>query len=169
MRLIFCLSLLGMLTTTANAEVIKSATDGFIVQHSVVIDHDSARVFQVMTSQVGDWWDPAHSFSNNADNMLIDQDCFCERWNGNLVRHLDTTIWLENSKVVMQGGLGPLKELGLSGVMVWSLAPNRGSGTVVSWKYHVFGFSEAGLAGLATAVDGVLNEQIERLAGNLKD
>ena len=37
----------------------------------------------------------------------------------------------------------------------------------VTWKYHVFGFSETDMPGLATAVDGVLEEQINRLAGYL--
>jgi len=68
----------------------------------------------------------------------------------------------------MEGGLGPLKELGLGGTMIWSLVPNDNAGTTVTWKYHVYGFSETSLPELATAVDGVLKEQIERLAIYLK-
>lgn len=64
----------------------------------------------------------------------------------------------------MQGGLGPLKELGLGGSMTWTLAENDDGGTTVNWKYHVYGFSETALAELATVVDGVLKEQIDRLA-----
>jgi hypothetical protein len=159
---------LPSMIATAKADVIKSTDDGFILQHSVSVGHDKARVFKTMTSNVGQWWSSGHSFSGDAGNMLIDAECFCERWGDNLVRHLTTTIWMENSKVVMEGGLGPLKELGLSGTMVWSLASNDDAGTTITWKYHVYGFSETGLSELATAVDGVLKEQIDRLVNYLK-
>ena len=162
-RLIISIFLASLVSGVACAEVVKSAADGFIIQHNVSITHDKAKVFQTMTDKVGDWWNPDHSFSGNSGNMLIDADCFCERWDGNLVRHLNTTIWLENSKVVMQGGLGPLKELGLDGTMVWSVSSAEEGGTNLSWKYYVNGFSEADLINLATVVDGVLKEQIGRL------
>jgi len=148
----------------ARAELTKSNDDGFIVQHSVDIARDKGAVFTAMTGQVGKWWSPDHSFSGDAGNMLIDQECFCERWENNLVRHLDTAIWMENSKLIMEGGLGPLKELGLSGTMVWSLAAKDESATTVTWKYHVYGYSDTVMADLAGAVDGVLKEQIGRLA-----
>ena len=156
-----------LLSCPAYAELLKSTDDGFIVQHRTAIDRDVAMVFTAMTAKVGEWWNPDHSFSGDAGNMMIDLECFCERWENNLVRHLDTMIWIENSKVIMEGGLGPLKELGLSGSMIWLLAPNAEDGTTVTWKYHVYGTSETGLTGLAAAVDGVLKEQIDRLADYL--
>jgi hypothetical protein len=51
--------------------------------------------------------------------------------------------------------------------MIWSLAPNDDAGTTVTWKYHVYGFSETSIPELAAAVDGVLKEQIDRLASHL--
>lgn len=168
MPLMLCVVLISLMTITANADVIKSADEGFIVQQSVTVGHDKARVFKTMTNEVGKWWNPDHSFSTNAENMIIDEECFCERWGNNLVRHLDTVIWMENSKVIMEGGLGPLKQLGLSGTMVWSLASNDDATTTINWKYHVFGFSEAGLLELAPVVDGVLKEQIDRLVNYLQ-
>jgi hypothetical protein len=164
----FFIVLIGMMTATANAEVVRSTSDGFIVQQSVTVHRDRSMVFNTMTSKLGEWWDPAHSFSGDAGNMLIDQECFCERWGENLVRHLNTTIWLEDTKVIMEGGLGPLKELGLSGNMVWSLVSNEDTATTITWKYHVYGFSETDLPELATGVDGVLKEQIERLVNYLR-
>jgi hypothetical protein len=155
-------------TATATAEVIKSSDDGFISRHEVTIDRDKATVFKTMTSRLGEWWNPSHSFSSDAANMRVDVECYCERWGGNVVRHLDTVMWIENSKVVMHGGLGPLKELGLSGTMIWSLERNDDATTTATWKYHVYGFSETGLSDLAMAVDGVLKEQIDRLAGHLR-
>ena len=152
---------------TGHAEVIKSSADGFIIQHTATIAHDDTSVFKTMTGKIGKWWSPDHSFSNDAGNMLIDSDCFCERWGANLVHHLDTVAWIENSKVVMEGGLGPLKELGLSGTMIWTLVSTGDDVTAVSWKYHVYGYTETDLTDLAVAVDGVLGEQIGRLVGYL--
>jgi len=157
-----------ILASPARAEIVKSTDNGFIVQQSVAIARDKATVFVSMTSQVGKWWNPDHSFSGDADNMLIDNECFCERWGNNLVRHLNTEIWMGNSKVVMVGGLGPLKELGLSGTMIWSLVPGDEGSTLVNWKYHVYGYSETVITDLAVAVDGVLKEQIDRLAAYME-
>jgi len=167
MRAIFCVFLTALISAEARAEVVKSSENGFIIEHNIIVSQSTTRVFPEMTGRLGAWWNPDHSFSGNSTALRVDAECFCERWGANLVHHLDTTIWIENEKVVMQGGLGPLKELGLSGSMTWSLAPSGDAGTVVAWKYHVFGYSEADLPGLAVAVDGVLKEQINRLAGHL--
>lgn len=167
-RIFFLPFALLLIPLTANAEVIKTASDGFIVQQTVTVHQDKSIVFNAMTNKLGEWWDPSHSFSGDAGNMLIDKECFCERWDENLVRHLNTTIWLEGSKVIMEGGLGPLKDLGLSGTMVWSLATDEDADTTITWKYHVYGFSETDLAELATGVDGVLKGQIDRLVNHLR-
>jgi len=163
MRLMITILMTGLMSTAAQAEILKSTAEGFIVQHSVNIASDPATVFETMTGKVGQWWSSDHSFSGSATNMLIDEQCFCERWDGNLVRHLITVVWLENSKVVMEGGLGPLKELGLSGTMIWTLTANDDATVTVDWKYHVYGYSDSNLITLATAVDGVLAEQSGRL------
>ena len=157
-----------ILSVPVRAEVVKPTDEGFIAHHSVNIARDRPTVFAAMTARVGQWWNPAHSFSGDAGNMLIDTECFCERWGNNLVRHLDTVTWMENSKVILEGGLGPLKELGLCGTMIWSLTAGDAATTTVDWKYHVYGSSETDMAQLASAVDGVLKEQIGRLADYLK-
>lgn len=164
MRSLIIFLLTGSIATVAQAELVKSTPEGFIVGHTATIESDVATVFEAMTARVGQWWSPDHSFSGDAGNMLIDEHCFCERWNGNLVRHLNTVIWRENSKVVMEGGLGPLKELGLNGTMIWALTANDDATTTLDWKYHVYGYSETDMSALAMAVDGVLAEQLGRLA-----
>jgi len=163
MRLMITFLMTGLMSATALAEVVKSTAEGFIVQHSVIIESDRPTVFATMTGKVGQWWSSDHSFSASASNMLIDEQCFCERWDGNLIRHLNTVIWLENSKVIMEGGLGPLKELGLNGTMIWTVTANDDAGTTVNWKYHVYGYGDTDLTTLAPVVDGVLGEQLGRL------
>jgi hypothetical protein len=117
-----------------------------------------------MTGDLSSWWDASHSFSGAAANLRLDQDCLCETWGENLVRHLTTVSWVEGDKVILQGGLGPLKELGLSGTMIWSVTASSVQHTVVHWKYFVRGISDADLLALAPVVDGVLAGQIDRLA-----
>ena len=163
MRLIITLLVTGFMASTAWAEILKSGDEGVIIQHKASVKGEKAEVFEAMTSGVGRWWSPDHTFSGDAGNMRIDEDCFCERWDGNLVRHLDTVIWMNGSQVIMEGGLGPLKSLGLSGTMIWSLTASDDGTTLVDWKYHVYGYSDTDLSALATAVDGVLAEQIGRL------
>jgi hypothetical protein len=168
MRLIISLLVTSLVSAMAQAELVKSTAEGFIVRHTATIESDVATVFRTMTNNVGTWWNPDHSFSGDAGNMRIDEQCFCERWGENLVRHLNTVIWREDSKVVMEGGLGPLKELGLNGTMIWALAASDDGTTTVNWKYHVYGYGDTDLITLATAVDGVLGEQIGRLQESIK-
>lgn len=51
--------------------------------------------------------------------------------------------------------------------MIWSLTANGDAGTGVTWRYHVYGFSETGMSDLAAAVDGGLKAQIDSLAVSL--
>lgn len=168
MRQIIIAILIGLFSIIANAELTQSTQAGFITEHSTVVSHDIKNVFSTMTHYVGSWWSSDHSFSGVAKNMQIDNNCFCERWDNNLVRHLDTVIWLENEQVVFEGGLGPLKSLGISGTMIWSLSVAEHNSTKIHWKYYVHGFSDTDMSALATAVDSVLAEQQKALTDHLK-
>lgn len=168
MRLIITLIVTCLMASTARAEIIQSSDKGFIIAHKVTVKTATTETFEVMTSRVGQWWSPDHTFSGDAGNMRIDKECFCERWDGNLVRHLDTVTWIKGSTVTMEGGLGPLKSLGLSGTMIWALNANGDGSTMIDWKYHVYGFSDTDLGALASAVDGVLAKQIGRLTEALQ-
>ncbi len=161
------LAIIGL--NTAYAEVAKSSAEGFIIEQSVDVTTEPAAVFAVMTGKVGEWWNPEHTYSGVGANLQIDKRCYCERWDGNLVHHLNTAIWVENSKVVFEGGLGPLKDFGLDGTMIWSLLPNDSDGTTISWKYYVNGFTDTDLTALAPVVDSVLAEQLRRLQEHLNN
>lgn len=164
MRLIAGLLLLCLASTPALAEVVKSSDDGFIIRLGTTVANDRASVFETMTGEVGQWWNSDHSYSGDAGNLHIDKQCFCERWDGNVVRHMSTAMWMEGSRIILEGGLGPLMQNGLSGTMVWSLASGNDAGTSISWTYNVYGYSDTDMNALAEAVDGVLAEQLGRLA-----
>jgi len=166
-RTVLCRGACGVLLLVAfaaSAELQLSRTDGFIVTQQRTVVANANEVFAGMTEGLPSWWDADHSFSGDADNLRLDRDCLCEAWGNNLVRHLDVKSWLEGDKVIMQGGLGPLQELGLHGTMIWSLAASSERETVVHWKYFVAGVSDADLLALAPVVDAVLGGQIDRLA-----
>jgi len=158
-----CVGLL-LAAFSASAELQLSRTDGFIVTQQRTVAANVNEVFVGMTQGLPSWWDADHSFSGDAGNLRLDRDCLCEAWGDNLVRHLDVKSWLLGDKVIMQGGLGPLKELGLHGTMLWSVAAASERETVVHWKYFVAGVSDADLLALAPVVDAVLGGQIDRLA-----
>ena len=64
------------------------------------------------------------------------------------------------------GALGPLQTMPVNGRMIWKIEPGE-SGSRISFTYHVFGHPEGGFEGIAAAVDGVIGEQLERLARRL--
>jgi hypothetical protein len=159
--------LLLALAVPAGAKVVDSAPDGFTVQSTATIAAAPQQVYRTVIDEVGSWWSPAHTFSGKSSNLFIEGHaggCFCERLqNGGSVRHM-VVVFADPYRVLrLQGGLGPLQSLAVSGTLTFTLAP-EGAGTRVSLVYTVGGYRSGGLAALAPAVDGVLAEQLERLA-----
>jgi hypothetical protein len=68
----------------------------------------------------------------------------------------------------LAGGLGPLQELAVSGVMTWALAATPG-GTRIEMTYAVGGYAPGvgRLQQLAPLVDAVLGAQVQRLKAAL--
>ncbi len=123
-------------------------------------------VYSGLTQSVGDWWDPAHTFSHEAHNLTMDAKpggCFCERLpDGGGVQHM-TVVYASPGKLLrLSGAMGPLQEAGLAGTLTWTLSPSA-DGTTVEMTYSVGGFRAGGLRDLAPAVDGVLRGQLARL------
>lgn len=63
----------------------------------------------------------------------------------------------------LTGALGPLQPMGLAGALSFTLTPVA-AGTHIVAEYAVSGFAPHGFESLAGAVDGVLAEQLARLA-----
>ena len=154
----------------ASAEVVDSTAGGFTVRVTVDVAAPAARVYQTLTERIGSWWDASHTFSGNAANLSIDArpgGCFCERLpGGGGVQHL-TVIHADPGKLLrMSGGLGPLQDLAVTGVMSWKLTETSGR-TAIEVTYKVGGYAPGGNGGvgaLAAPVDGVLSAQVRRLA-----
>lgn len=155
-----------MLAAPARAEVVESTAVGFSVRNSVTINAAPAKVYAALTDKVGGWWDPVHTFSQDARNLSLDAKpggCFCERLpDGGGVQHM-TVIYASPGKLLrLTGAIGPMQEAGLSGTMTWKLS-QAGDGTTVELTYAVGGFRVGGFRDLPPVVDGVLRGQLAQL------
>jgi uncharacterized protein YndB with AHSA1/START domain len=149
------------------ADVVDSSPAGFTVKVVVDVAAPSERAYQALTERIGSWWDKDHTWSGNAANLSIDAKaggCFCERLANGGVTHM-TVIYAEPGKLLrLSGGLGPLQDLAVTGVMAWAFTEAAGK-TTIQVTYKVGGYAPgAGVGALAAPVDGVLTAQVRRLA-----
>ncbi|QTD55665.1 SRPBCC family protein [Parasphingorhabdus cellanae] len=162
-------------TSAAQAEVTNTAENGFTVKHLKVVNGSPEEVWKTIIAPAR-WWNGEHSFSGNADNFyLVAQagGCFCE-----LLRKTDAdniksaegsvqhmrVIFAQNNKALrMSGALGPLQGEAVTGTLTIGLKAD-GEKTGVSFVYKVGGYMEFPVDQIAPAVDGVIGEQLTRLA-----
>jgi hypothetical protein len=76
--------------------------------------------------------------------------------------HLRVVMAQPGKAMRLEGALGPLQGLGVTGHLTWTLTAKDG-GTELVQTYDVGGYAKGGLAGIATPVDHVLGEQAMRL------
>ena len=149
----------------AAAEVIESTANGFAVRNTAQIAAHPSRVYNAAVGLVGRWWNPAHTFSNNAANLTLDArpgGCLCEQITNGGAVHLTVIYVAMQQEIRFAGALGPLQQTGIAGSMTWKLSESAG-GTSFEWSYSAGGFMPGGLAAVAPAVDAVLAGQLERL------
>lgn len=150
----------------ARGEVIDSSALGFTVRNAVQISAPPESVYVILVRDIGRWWNPAHTFSGDARNLSIDAaagGCFCEKLkNGGGVRHMTVVHANPGSILRLEGAIGPMQPMGVSGSMTWSL-DKSGEGTSLVLTYSVGGYSPHGLQAMAVASDFMLKEQMGRL------
>lgn len=150
---------------TLFAEVTIVSRDGFISEHRLVMRGDRQHVYRALTDDVALWWDAAHSYSGDAANFSLEAralGCFCERWEEGEIAHMQIVHAEPGKRLVMVGGLGPLKPMGVSGAMSFELSPQN-SNTVLVYRYSVSGYTADGLQNIAGPVDAVQLGQLQRL------
>ena len=149
------------------AEVMDADINGFTIRHSVAIAADRQTVYEAAVANIGDWWSSEHTVSGNARNLYLTAaipGCFCERLgDGSGLVHLSVSFVNPGVMLRMTGGLGPLGLMGVAGNMTWEF-DDVDDGTMVTLQYAVGGYMPGGLDTIAAAVDGVLVEQMTRLA-----
>lgn len=156
---------LGAPLVAAPAAAQAPAT-GFEVRHEASIAGAPAQVFQALVEDVGQWWNPSHTYSGDAANLSIDArpgGCFCESFpDGGGAEHMRVVFVAPGEMLRLSGGLGPLQAFGVAGSLTWTLT-GTADGTRVEWSYAVGGFMEDGFEAMAPAVGAVLGEQLQRL------
>ena len=148
----------------AGAEATQVGASGFLITARHELKASPARVYAAI-GELDRWWNAAHSYSGQAANLSLVRQvggCFCERWGNNVVEHARVVLALEDRTVRLEGALGPLQALAVTGVWTFALMPKDG-GTTLVVTYRVAGNESAGLQQLAGPVDGVLSEAARRL------
>ena len=150
----------------AFGEVADSSTDGFTVKTSVMIHASPDTVYRRLVHNVGDWWNPLHTFSGDARNLTIDEKpmgCFCETLPGQgAVRHMEVLRFAQGKTLVLSGALGPLQPLAAAATMTIQLSPGD-TGTTIEVTYAVAGYLTQGMNTWAAPVDSVITEHVARL------
>lgn len=149
----------------ASAEVTLSDT-GFTATNSAAVSARPADVWAALTNPAL-YWNPDHSWFGDASGFSLDPvagGCFCEsNASGGSVEHMRVVMVQPNRTLRLSGALGPLQGEGLAGALTWQLEEIEG-GTRISQTYAVGGHMQFDREELAPVVDGVVREQLERLA-----
>jgi uncharacterized protein YndB with AHSA1/START domain len=149
--------LFAILAVPLRGEVIESTAAGLIVRNTAAINAPPAKVYAALTDGVGRWWDPAHTFSNDARNLSLDAKpggCFCERLpDGGGLEHMRVIYASPGKLLRLSGAIGPLQEAALAGTMTWSLS-QAGGGTTVELSDAVGGFRAGGFRDIPRSSTG---------------
>jgi hypothetical protein len=154
-----------ILSQVAVAEVTATSQQGFASRNTVIASLSPPALWRRLLAMES-WWDPAHTYSGDARNLLLQVrpgGCFFERLPQGFVEHL-RVVYLDRAKTLrLVGALGPLQEFGVTGSLTFTL---RGvpEGTEITASYAVGGASPGDFADIARAVDQVLSLQLRRLA-----
>ena len=147
----------------AHAEVVDKGPSHFRLKFTQQVAAPPEQVFKAL-SEIGQWWDGAHSYSGKAANMtmpLSPAACFCEALPGGGVRHGVVEAVMPNQLVRIDAALGPLQDEGVSAALTFNLKAKDG-GTELVTTYNVGGARDF-IISIAPAVDGVLGGAVARL------
>lgn len=178
MKKLFAVAALALAATAsvtpAAAEVDSQSAQGFAIKQQAQVKASPDEVWEALGAP-NRWWDSRHSFTGDADNFFMDMQaggCFCERIrvtkdgkleNRGSVEHM-RVVYAEPSKVLrMVGALGPLQSEGVAATLSIGLKPMSG-GTQITFEYVVGGYMRYPIGEIAPAVDGVIGQQLTRLA-----
>ena len=154
-----------LVPTAAGAAVQETRDGAFSNQSVVLVERDPVSAYRALV-RIPAWWDPAHTWSGSAKSLSLVPKaggCFCERLaDGGSVEHA-RVVFAQPGKVLrLDGALGPLQDMAVTGVLTFTLAPD-GSGTRITMTYRVSGALTMDAAKLAPLVDQVMTGQLERL------
>ena len=164
----------------ASAEITDQNDIGFTIKHEAVISAPAQDVWKALIAPAR-YWNKAHSWTGDSSNFyLVPQagGCFCElirktgddniKSSDGSVQHMRVIFAQKNKILRMSGSLGPLQGEALAGTLTMQLQPD-GDKTAARFTYKVGGYMEFKIDEIAPAVDGVIGEQLTRLAALFKE
>ncbi len=166
------------LALPAKAEVLQSSADGFVTRTAADVSRSPMEVWAELIAPAH-WWNKEHSWSGDSANLYIDAQaggCFCELLpvpagapegaRRGSVEHM-RVIHSDPGRVLrLSGALGPLQGEALTGTLTITIKPVP-TGSHILWEYVVGGFMRFKPEQISPAVDGVLKDQLDRLAAKL--
>lgn len=159
--------MLGLMAAPASADV-QSASDGAFVINAEAQSAAAPAQAQRALGQIGRWWNAAHTYSGDSNNLRLDLSaggCLCERWGDRQsVEHMRVVLIMNHESqrtIRLAGALGPLQEMGVTAILTYTIRPDA-AGSHISMTYRVSGDPGLGLASIAPAVDSVMAEQFRR-------
>jgi uncharacterized protein YndB with AHSA1/START domain len=148
--------LLAVLPCLASAEVKHATADAFLIEQRLSIAAPASRVWESLLHPE-DWWPSDHTWSGDRRNLSLSAQagaCFCERWTGGSVEHGRVIMAMPETLLRLSAALGPLQEMGISGVITVTLEEKDGK-TAVVVTHRVSGDAAHKLDALAPIVDQV--------------
>ncbi len=144
---------------------------GFTTSNSATVSASPDAVWAALIDPA-QYWNGEHSWGGDAAAFSLDPragGCFCETLpDEGSVEHMRVTMVQPGRTLRLSGALGPLQSEGLAGSLTWQLEPVDG-GTRIVQSYAVGGHMAFPVEAIAPAVDGVVREQLERLAALFGD
>jgi len=155
-----------MTAAPAAAEVVAVDANGFVSEHELIVQATPLQAFAALTRDIHLWWDATHSFGGAAASFVLTPEaggCLCETLpQGGSVEHMRVVNAQPGVSLTLQGGLGPLQSMAVTGSMMFAFEPHP-LGTRLRYRYAVGGYAPGGLAPMAQPVDRVQLGQLQRL------
>jgi uncharacterized protein YndB with AHSA1/START domain len=155
---------LAMTAANVPAAVTDTRESGFTIEAKVMVDAKPASAYRDLI-RVALWWHPEHTWSGSAKNLRLEPragGCFCEKLaDGGSVQHARVIFAQPGKLLRLEGSLGPLQDMPVTGVLSFTLAPD-GPGTRITMTYRVAGALTMDSAKLAPLVDQVMGTQLNR-------
>lgn len=162
LRSLLIAAVLVLGASPARAEVVERGTDHFTLRHAVALEASPADIIDAL-EHVGDWWNPAHTYSGDSGNLSLALDpgtCLCEAMpDGSTIDHGGVYEYDPATGVIFDAPLGPLK--GRVSLASWTISwTGANRGTELTMSFVVRG---DGIGTLADSVDAVMVEQFRRM------
>lgn len=169
MRTLAWIPIIAALPLAAQGAVTAADSQGFILSLAQDSKLAPATAWQRFVGEIGQWWEPSHTYSGEIGRMTIDPvagGCFCERLDGGgSVRHGVVLYAAPGAALRLSAPLGPLQEMPVVAILTVTFKP-QGEGTRIEAVFRAHGGFTEDATKLAPVVDYVLDTQFKRFAAS---